>query len=152
MLMAPTAISRLSERQKQCLRLFYANLSAKEIGLELGLSPHTVNEHLRDARKLLGVARSMEAARILVAAEGDNRPVSDAIGVELDEGRTDDARASQIGLVRNRYNLGVLTRIGLIVGIALSAMALAGALLVGAEAITHIFRAEQINLSDPSYK
>lgn len=149
-------LDQLSERQKQCLRLKYANLETKEIARELELSPHTVSEHLRDARKVLGVSRSMHAARLLVAHEGDNRLVSAPLGVASHLDLDDETRATEseppATVARNRYNLGVLQRIGLIVAIAFGAMALAGALLGGAEAITRIFRAEQIDISDFPYR
>ena len=146
----------LNERQKQCLRLFYTNLEVKEIARELGLSPHTVNEHLRDARRILGLSRSMQAARLLVESEGTNRSVSEPIGLDRPADAADIESASlpaePESAVRNRYNLGVLTRMGLIVAIAFVAVALAGALLVGAEAITRIFVDYRIDISDPPYR
>ena len=149
--------NRLSERQRECLRLVHANFEAKEIAKALGLSPHTVNEHLRDARRILGASRSMEAARILLAYERDNPPVPDPIGVGAALPTPEEELAPQSELPsavvrRNRYQLGLLVRISLIVAIALGAVALTGALLVGAEAITHIFRAERVDISDPPYR
>jgi len=150
--MARGSITDLSARQKQCLRGTYNNLSAKEIGIELGLSPHTVNEHLRDARRLLGVARSMEAARMLVAAEGDKRIVPDPIGVELASLGNDVDGADRIDAARNRYNLTILQRIGIVLAIAVGAVALAGALIVGADAINRIFLGYGIDISDHPYR
>lgn len=150
--MARGTVDDLSERQKQCLRGTYRNLSAKEIGIELGLSPHTVNEHLRDARRLLGVARSMEAARLLIAAEGDNRIVPDPIGVESASLGADIDGADRIDSARNRYNLTILQRVGTTVAIALGAVALAGALIVGADAINRIFLGYGIDISDHPYR
>lgn len=133
-------VTQLSEREKQCLRLLYENHSVKEIALELGLSPHTVNEHLRQTRRALEVSRSMQAARLLANAEGNNRSVSDEIGVEnddiVDHGQDATIAAEPTRIARNRYKLGILQRIGLIIAIAFIAVALGGALLVGAEAIT----------------
>ena len=148
-------LHRLNERQRQCLRLVYANYEAKEIASKLGLSPHTVHEHLRDARRTLGVSRSMQAARLLFAFEKDNCVVPDLFGVErrpiVDEDAFATEPAQPANVVRNRYNLTVLQRIGLIVAIAFVAVALAGALLVGADAITRIFWNYQIDISDPPY-
>ena len=59
------AIAKLTDRQKDCLRLVLTGRSAKEIGLELGLSGFTVENHLKAARKTLGVSDSGEAARRL---------------------------------------------------------------------------------------
>lgn len=64
------AIPTLSEREKETLRLLLAGHDAKSIARDLGLSAHTVNDRLRDARRKLGVSSSREAARLLHRAEG----------------------------------------------------------------------------------
>lgn len=145
-------IDELTERQKQCLRGIYANLSIKEIGQQLDLSPYTVNEHLRDARRVLRVSRSMEAARLLAAHEGDTRDVPTPNGVAVAMALTDIDPASPIGLVRNRYNLSAFKRIGLTVAVAFSALAFVGALIVGADAINRVFVGYGIDISDPPYR
>ena len=145
-------IDELTERQKQCLRGIYANLSIKEIGQQLDLSPHTVTEHLRDARRLLGVSRSMQAARLLVRQEGDTRDVPMPMGVAVEAAPADIDAASPTGLVRNRYNLSAFKRIGLTVAVAFSALAFVGALIVGADAINRVFVGYRIDISDPPYR
>ena len=70
------SVEDLSESQKDSLRLIYRGDNAKEIGRMHGISPATVHQRLTAARRILGVARSMEAARILAEAEG--LPVYDA--------------------------------------------------------------------------
>jgi DNA-binding CsgD family transcriptional regulator len=65
----------LSEREKEALRLLLAGHDAKSIANTLGLSVHTVNDRLRDARRKLGVSSSREAARRLAETEG-NEPNS----------------------------------------------------------------------------
>lgn len=66
----PRDTAALTDREKATLRLLLAGHDAKSIARELGLSVHTVNERLRDARRKLGVASSREAARLLAAREG----------------------------------------------------------------------------------
>ena len=61
----------LTEKEKQTLRLLVTGYDAKSMARHLGLSVHTVNERLRDARRKLSVSSSREAARILRAAEGE---------------------------------------------------------------------------------
>lgn len=61
----------LTDKEKQTLRLILRGHDAKSAARELGLSVHTVNERLRDARRKLGVTSSREAARRLLAEEGD---------------------------------------------------------------------------------
>lgn len=62
--------SALTEKEKQTLRLILVGHDAKSSARELGLSVHTINERLRDARRKLGVSSSREAARIVLAQEG----------------------------------------------------------------------------------
>ena len=65
------AADALSAREKQVLRLLLAGHDAKSSARDLGLSVHTINEHLREARRKLGVSSSREAARRLAEAEQD---------------------------------------------------------------------------------
>jgi DNA-binding CsgD family transcriptional regulator len=67
---APGDVQALSEREKETLRLLLAGHDAKSAARMLGLSIHTINERLRDARRKLGAASSREAARRLAEAEG----------------------------------------------------------------------------------
>jgi DNA-binding CsgD family transcriptional regulator len=59
----------LSEREKETLRLLLGGHDIKSIAADLGLSVHTVNERLRDARRKLGASSSRQAARILAEVE-----------------------------------------------------------------------------------
>lgn len=62
-------VHTLSEREKETLRLLLKGHDAKSAATALGLSVHTVNERLREARRKLGVGSSREAARLLAEAE-----------------------------------------------------------------------------------
>ena len=55
----------LSEKEKETLRLLLAGHDAKSMARHFGLSVHTVNERLREARRKLSVSSSREAARLL---------------------------------------------------------------------------------------
>src|ERR1700761_8139079 len=59
----------LSEREKETLRLLLGGHDIKSIAAGLGLSVHTVNERLREARRKLGASSSRQAARILADVE-----------------------------------------------------------------------------------
>lgn len=61
-------ISRLTERQKDCLKLVADGYTAKEIGRMLGISYSTVNNHLQAAIQLLEVGGRKEAARLYAQA------------------------------------------------------------------------------------
>ncbi|MEA3263270.1 MAG: DUF4019 domain-containing protein [Pseudomonadota bacterium] len=62
----------LTDKEKETLRLLVQGYDAKSMARRLGLSVHTVNERLRDARRKLGTSSSREAARLLREAEGES--------------------------------------------------------------------------------
>lgn len=65
-------IEALTEKEKQALRLLVNGHDAKSMARHLGLSVHTINERLRDARRKLSASSSREAARVLREAEGQD--------------------------------------------------------------------------------
>jgi DNA-binding CsgD family transcriptional regulator len=62
-------IARLTENEKDCLRRRLLPQTAKEMAIELGVSPHAVEKRLKMARAKLGLSSSLAAARLLAAAE-----------------------------------------------------------------------------------
>ncbi|WP_045318705.1 MULTISPECIES: response regulator transcription factor [Brevundimonas] len=58
-------VDLLSERERECLRLLARPMRAKEIARTLDLSVYTVHDHLKSARRKLGVGDSMTAAMML---------------------------------------------------------------------------------------
>lgn len=67
--MGHEAITKLTARQRDCLRLVLQHKQSKEIGRELGISPMTVDNHFRSAIQTLGVSNRLEAARLLDSFE-----------------------------------------------------------------------------------
>jgi len=63
-------VGRLSTGQLDCLLLVDQHLSSKEIAAELHISPHTVDQRIRQALAILGVERRTQAARIVAQAKG----------------------------------------------------------------------------------
>ncbi len=63
-------IARLSKGQLDCLRLVDQHFSSKEIAGELNISPHTVDQRIRQALHILGVERRAQAARIVASHRG----------------------------------------------------------------------------------
>jgi DNA-binding CsgD family transcriptional regulator len=63
-------VSRLSQAQLDCLRLVGQHLSSKEIAVELGISPHTVDQRIRLSLQTLGVERRAQAARLVAQEHG----------------------------------------------------------------------------------
>jgi DNA-binding CsgD family transcriptional regulator len=66
------SFKRLTNRQKEILRLLFNGHDAKSAASELNISVHTVNEHLSETRKLLNISSSRKAARLF--AEFEERP------------------------------------------------------------------------------
>lgn len=62
-------IAKLSDVQKQCLRLVAKGRSSKEIAPLVGLTHQTVDQYLHRARVALGAVNRREAARIFAETE-----------------------------------------------------------------------------------
>jgi DNA-binding CsgD family transcriptional regulator len=63
-------VARLTQGQLDCLRLVDQLLSSKEIAAELNISPHTVDQRIRQSLAILGVERRAQAARIVAQVKG----------------------------------------------------------------------------------
>ena len=61
-------VARLTRGQIDCLALVFQHHNSKEIAALLGISPHTVDQRIRQALHVLGVERRAEAARLVAAA------------------------------------------------------------------------------------
>ena len=64
-------VAKLSAGQLDCLLLVDEHLSSKEIAAELHISPHTVDQRIRQALAILGVERRTQAARIVSQHKGE---------------------------------------------------------------------------------
>jgi DNA-binding CsgD family transcriptional regulator len=73
-------VARLTRRQKECLYLVHEGLSGKSIAAALAISPNVVKEHLEASRNVLGVDKSLRAARLMVSVLGLPHSVG---GIEL---------------------------------------------------------------------
>ena len=62
-------VSRLTEKQKQCLRLVAQNMNSKQIARVLGISEHTVDQRIRQSLRVLDVSDRFQAARMLSGVE-----------------------------------------------------------------------------------
>ena len=80
----------LTDREKECLRLLLHPMKAKDIARATGLSIHTVNEHLKSARRKLGTTDSLTAAKILRARDGPPECIADRL---VSEAHAEDRHA-----------------------------------------------------------
>ncbi len=75
-------LDRLTEKQRECLRLVYAHMSSKEIAPRLGVEPGTVDQYIKAAMRVLGVSDRRAAAKML--AEQEDRIVQPLVYQPLD--------------------------------------------------------------------
>lgn len=62
-------LSRLTEQQRTCLRYVYSHMTSKEIAPRLGIEPGSVDQHIKAAMRVLGVADRRTAAKLLAEHE-----------------------------------------------------------------------------------
>jgi DNA-binding CsgD family transcriptional regulator len=67
MQIAEADMPHLTELQRKCLEGVIARQTAKQIARALGITHHTVEQHLKAVRKKLGAANTLEAARLYAA-------------------------------------------------------------------------------------
>lgn len=70
---AATLVAQLSEGQLEVLLMVAGHMNSKEIAAELDISPHTVDQRVRQSLQILGVARRQEAARLVVQVKGPSQ-------------------------------------------------------------------------------
>jgi len=63
------ALGRLTANEKECLRRRLLPQTAKEMAIDLSISPHAVEKRLKMARTKLGLSSSLDAARMLAGYE-----------------------------------------------------------------------------------
>ncbi|MEI4505865.1 helix-turn-helix transcriptional regulator [Sphingopyxis sp. CCNWLW253] len=89
-----TGLQALTEKEKETLRLLVDGHDAKSMARHLGLSVHTINERLRDARRKMSASSSREAARQLREIERQDPQFL------ADSGLGDGAAATGMGELR----------------------------------------------------
>ena len=62
--------SKITEAQRACLRLVFRRMSSKEIGVELGITHHAVDQRIKAAVQTLSASNRFEAAHMLASHEG----------------------------------------------------------------------------------
>lgn len=88
-------ISRLTQRQADCLRLVAKGYTSKEIGRQLGISYSTVDNHVLAAAQLLGVPSRAEAARQLVEHDQALRLDQNSTAFSHDITRFEDGQCAE---------------------------------------------------------
>ncbi|MFN3229066.1 MAG: helix-turn-helix transcriptional regulator, partial [Asticcacaulis sp.] len=60
----------LTDRERQCLALVYNHMNSKQIAAQLGISPSTVETHIKKVRERMGGIDRWTAARKVFEMEG----------------------------------------------------------------------------------
>ena len=120
----------LSDKEKDALRLLLQGHDAKSSARTLGLSVHTVNERLREARRKLGVTSSREAARRLAAEErgGTPKPLGDKPLGDAVEGQPAAGMAASASRRKAGFGFGPRPAV-ILVGAAIMSLILAALFL-----------------------
>ena len=155
-------IARLTTGEKDCLRFVREQLTSKEIGQRLGISPHTVDRRLKNAMAKLRVQSRRDAALALVAQEGDQRlvyqpsalppaePLPETAVLEDAAGTVKPGwdmaieppcrPAPAASETEDGHGLSIAAQLGLIVVLAILAALAFGALVAGLHTLTEIAR------------
>jgi len=96
-------LNRLTDKQRDCLRLVYVHLSSKEIAPRLGVEPGTVDQYIKAAMRTLGVSERRHAAQMLAEHEARTcqplvyQPLDIALAPDLAtfRGSTEGLRSAQ---------------------------------------------------------
>jgi DNA-binding CsgD family transcriptional regulator len=78
--MTADPFARVTEAQRECLRLVRTQRNSKEIAQQLGISPFTVDKRLARAIATLGVTSRFEAARLL--SEHEQEPAYERLAYQ----------------------------------------------------------------------
>lgn len=135
-----SAVARLTVKERECLSRWLDHATAKEIALDLGISHHAVEKRLKSARQKLGVATTLDAARLLAAAEGYGRTTSGAPEVAQTTAIDETERAdAQPGNIAKQPRRSIITGVTIMSLLLLSAAVLSsGALLRGADTTSQV--------------
>lgn len=115
------ALARLTENEKACLRRRLLPQTAKEMAIDLGISPHAVEKRLKMARTKLGVGSSLEVARMLAAFEaGYQGPVPRTPDLSGGTPRGEEGRGAAISPWRHPLAIaGIALMIPLLAALAI---------------------------------
>lgn len=118
------AILRLTTAERECLKRCLNHQTAKQMALELGISPHAVEKRLKMARAKLGLSSSLEAAKLVDSLEISGRLVPHSSDLPLGNPATDEdgsgfawLRCRRVYVVLGAALVSVLVTVAMIIGI-----------------------------------
>jgi DNA-binding CsgD family transcriptional regulator len=125
------AILRLTKAERECLQRCLSHQTAKEMALDLGISPHAVEKRLKMARAKLGLSSSLEAAKLVELSERSGRlgPQSS----DLPPGDAGPDGEGSVAAPRNETGWITRRRVYLVSGAMLMSVFAAIALMIGVQ-------------------
>ena len=105
-------VAKLTPGQLDCLLLVDQHLSSKEIAAELKISPHTVDQRIRQALATLGVERRTQAARIVAHVRGPYQRLIHQSPYISDEDQTSQPGAAVSTQIRHAGRAGEIGEAG----------------------------------------
>lgn len=98
----PGRTDRLTERERECLRLVHAHMNSKQIARCLGIRPATVDRHCENAARKLNASGRVDAALLLLAEQDiPNDSVSGPLPIAPGSAVVPDGPAK--GAIHDRY-------------------------------------------------
>ena len=130
------AILRLTEAERECLKRCLHHQTAKQMALDLGISPHAVEKRLKMARAKLGLSSSLEVAKLVKLSDQSGR-----LGPQSSDLPSGNARPDENGSLatpRNETAWTTRRRAYLVSGAILMSGFAALALIIGAQSSTGV--------------
>jgi DNA-binding CsgD family transcriptional regulator len=126
------AIQRLTKAERECLKRCLSHQTAKQMALDLGISPHAVEKRLKMARAKLGLSSSLEAAKLVESLEWSGRlgPYSS----DLPSGTATPDEDGRVAAPRNETAWITRHRVYVVSGAMLMSVLAAVALIIGIQA------------------
>ena len=126
------AILRLTIAERECLKRCLNHQTAKQMALDLGISPHAVEKRLKMARAKLGLSSSLDAAKLVESSERSGRlgPGSSDLppgNTKPDEGGSVAAPRNETAWITRRHQVYVVS------GVMLMSLFAAAALIIGVQ-------------------
>jgi DNA-binding CsgD family transcriptional regulator len=135
------AIMRLTGAERECLKRCLSHQTAKQMALDLGISPHAVEKRLKMARAKLGLSSSLEAAKLVQSLERYGRLGPCSSDLPAGSGRPDElgsvaaprkatawiTRRQQVYLVSGAILMSIIAAAALIIGLQSSGAVVAQA-------------------------
>jgi DNA-binding CsgD family transcriptional regulator len=161
------SFERLTDAQRECLRLVFTHHSTKEMAVLLGISPSAVDKRIERAVQIIGASSRFAAARMLVESEASgggvdrltwqtsdvpSGPVAEQLGTADGPrgfvGRLFGLRSGPDAFGRARNQVPKLYRLGVVLALMLLIAMTAVAMLTVGRTLSDFMQDQRIDISD----